>query len=100
MFVADKTQEKRRSMFGDVSIEEEERIWKEITRKATEDQEEVIRRADELIKEREKNGVSDEEELERQLFVFFDSPSRMSPTVTGSMKSGCKMTPSEGDTGV
>ena len=70
MFFADKRREKRRSMFGDVSIEEEERIWKEITRKATEDQEEVIRQADKLIKEREKNGMSVREKLERKGFVF------------------------------
>ena len=38
---------RRRSLFGDVSVEEEEKIWKEITRKATEDQERVIRQAEE-----------------------------------------------------
>ena len=60
-------------MFGDISIEEEEKIWKRITKKATEDLEETMRRADELIKEREKNGTSAKEEMKRRRFVTVNS---------------------------
>ena len=86
MLVAPKKQEKRPSMFGDISIEEEEKIWKRITKKATEDQEETMRKADELIKEREKNGISSEEEIRRQKFVF-TKPTTMTNIMDTPLKS-------------
>ena len=68
-----KKQKQPRSMFGDISIREEKKIWKEITRKANEDQQKIIRKAEELRREWKKNGTSAKEEMERRKFVSTES---------------------------
>ena len=73
MFVKDTKQERVRTIFGYITEKEEKEIWREITRKAMQDQEEVMRKAEEKRKRWAKYGMTKREELERKGFIYPDS---------------------------